>query len=378
MKTLLLLVQKTWYEFGEDNASQMAAAITYYVLFAVVPLTIFVLSLAAIALDEEQQDEVVSAVEGYLNTVPEDVTISAAGGATNSIENAYGADGVAKIEAELEAINADPNRAARAALAQQIEAGEAVEVAGNTLQPEQLTVKSESEVADAIDRISGSSGALGVIGFILMAFSASVAFGAIRRSLNFVWGVPHRPFAQQRLTELSMLFGLVVLLGAAIAVTTIVQLLAEASENPQNPLSGVGSFLWFATGFVLPWTLMFVLILLAYLFVPNTNNSFFDVWFAAVLASLAVEILLYGYATYVTNFSSYGPVYGALGGILLFMFLVWLSSYVFLMGAELASEYPKVMRGDYADEESLPSGPFSLRETAVRVVKSFFLAGRDK
>ena len=48
MKTLLLLVEKTWYEFGEDNASQMAAAITYYVLFALVPLTIVILSSATI------------------------------------------------------------------------------------------------------------------------------------------------------------------------------------------------------------------------------------------------------------------------------------------------------------------------------------------
>ena len=76
MKTLLLLVQKTWYEFGDDNASQMAAAITYYVLFAVVPLMIFLLSIATVALDEEREDDVTTAVEDYLNIVPEDINIS--------------------------------------------------------------------------------------------------------------------------------------------------------------------------------------------------------------------------------------------------------------------------------------------------------------
>lgn len=378
MKTLLLLVQKTWYEFGDDNASQMAAAITYYVLFAVVPLMIFLLSIATVALDEEREDDVTTAVEDYLNIVPEDINISLAGDAKSSIGTAYGADALAAIEAELEAMNADANRADRTALAQQIEAGEAVEVSGYALQSEQLTVQSESVVGEAIDRISGASGALGVIGFIVTAFSASIAFTAIRRSLNFVWGAPHRPFVQQRLMELSMLFGVIALFGASIAATTIVQLLVGASESSQNPLSGVSSIFWFATGFLLPWALTFILVLLAYWLVPNAKSSFFDVWFAAVLASLAIEVLKFGYAIYVTNFSSYGAVYGALGGMLLFMFFVWISSYIFLMGAELASEYPKVMRGDYADKSSPPTGRISLRDTAVRVIKGFFLAGGDK
>lgn len=378
MKTLLLLARKTWYEFGNDNASQMAAAITYYVLFAVVPLMIFLLSVATVALDEERKNDVIAAVEGYLNIVPEDVSISVAGDTKSSIGTVYGADALAGIEAELEAINADANSSDRTALVQQIEAGEAVEVSGYALQPEQLTVQSESAVGEAMDRASGASGALGVIGFIVTAFSASIAFSAIRRSLNFVWGAPHRPFVQQRLMELSMLFGVVVLFGASIAVTTSVQLLAAASESSQNPLSGIGSLFWFATGFLLPWALTFILVLLAYWFVPNAKSSFFDVWFAAVLASLAIEVLKFGYAIYATNYSSYGAVYGALGGILLFMFFVWISSYIFLMGAELASEYPRVMRGDYADQSSQTTARLSLRDTVVRFIKSFFFAGSDR
>lgn len=377
MNTILLLVRKTWHEFGEDNASQMAAAITYYALFAVAPLTIFVLSVTTIVLGEEDKDAVTSAIEDYLDIVPEHVTISVTEDATSSLEDLYGRDGVSAIEARLEAINGDPNRGDREALAQQIDSGEAPEVAGYTLLPDQLAVKSESVVRDTIDEISASSGALGLTGFIFTAFSASIAFSAIRRSLNFVWGVPHRPFVQQRLMELSMLVGLVVLLGASIAAITIVRLLSEASGSSQNPLSGVSGLFWFVTGFLVPWMLSFVLILLAYWFVPNAKNSFWDVWLASVLASLCFHILLYGYSIYVANFSSYEVVYGALGGVLLFMLLVWLSSWVFLMGAELASEYAKVKRGDYADEESLPIEPFSLRETLLGVVRSFFVADRD-
>jgi len=177
--------------------------------------------------------------------------------------------------------------------------------------------------------------------------------------------------------ELSMLFGVIVLFGASIALTTIVRLAVDASDDSQTPWSDVGSLFWFAAGFIVPWILTFMLILLAYWLVPNANNSLSDVWIAAALVSFAIEILKSGYAIYVVNFSSYGDVYGALGGILLFMFFVWLSSYAFLIGAELASEYPRVMRGDYGDESSQPAGRFNLRDTIVGPFKSLFVADGD-
>jgi YihY family inner membrane protein len=378
VKTLLLLVGKTWQRFGEDNATQMAAAITYYVLFAIVPLSIFVLSVTTIVLDEQRKNDVIAAVEDYLNVVPEDVTIRVAGDAESAIVTAYGRDALADIEAELQAINEDASRAGRTTLSQQIDDGEAVDVAGYTLEPDHLTVHSESAVGDAVDRVAGASEALGVIGFIVTAFSASIMFMAIRRSLNFVWSVPHRPFVQQRLMEISMLFGLVVLFGASIAATAITQVLAGADDGSQNPASSIGSLVWFVTGFIVPWALTFVLVLLAYWLVPNTKNALQDVLPAAVLASVAIEILKYGYAIYVVNFSSYGAVYGALGGILLFMFFVWLSSYIFLMGAELASEYPKVMMGGYSREQTSPAGRRGLRRTLVSAVKSLFLTSDQK
>ena len=40
MKPLWLLVKRTFQKYGRDNCSQMAAAISYYVLFSIIPLTI--------------------------------------------------------------------------------------------------------------------------------------------------------------------------------------------------------------------------------------------------------------------------------------------------------------------------------------------------
>jgi membrane protein len=166
----------------------------------------------------------------------------------------------------------------------------------------------------------------------------------------------------------------VVLLGGSIAATTITQILRELNGGSQNPLTSDTGILWFLLGYLLPWALTFILLLFAYRFVPNAHNKFRDTWLAALLASVAIEALKYGYGVYVVNFSNYGAAYGALGGFLLFMFFVWLSSYVFLIGAEVASEYPNVMRGNYSDDEPSEEEDLSLPQRAIALVRSLFVA----
>ena len=87
-----------------------------------------------------------------------------------------------------------------------------------------------------------------------------------------------------------------------------------------------------------------------------------------------IETLKYGYGVYVVNFSNYGAAYGALGGVLLFMFFVWLSSYIFLIGAEVASEYANVMEADYSDDEPAEAEGLGLRETIAQAIRGLFFA----
>ena len=375
MSKLLLLARRAWEEFGKDNASQMAAAITYYVLFAVVPLTMFLVSVVNEVAPDESQDEATDWIETFLNVSPEEVSIALTDDATSSVEAQYGADALATIERELTAINeSDEWAQERVLLADMVEAQEPVTVAGYQLEPSDLDLQSESFIAETMQGARDAAVPLGVVSFVTLAFSASIAFSAIRRSLNFVWKAPHRPFVQQRVMELSMLIGLIVLLGGSVAATTVTQIIRELNEGAQNPINFNSGVLWLAFGYFLPWALTFALVLLAYRFVPNVATSFRHVWLGALLASLAIEALKYGYGVYVVNFSSYGAAYGALAGVLLFMFFAWLASYIFLMGAELASEYPKVMRADHSSDDSDEAGTRNLRDTIIASIRGLFLA----
>jgi len=371
---LLQLALKAWEEFGKDNASQMSAAITYYVLFAVVPLTIFLVSAIHVVAPDEFQDDATDWIETFLNVTADDVTIVLAEDAASSIEAEYGSNALVAIEQELEVINeGDAGAEERATIAVTIEAEEPVTIAGYELGTDDLLARSESFISQTMQGAADAAVPLGVFGFVALAFAASIAFSAIRRSLNFVWKVPHRPFVQQRIMELSMLVGVVVLLGGSVAATTFTQILRELNEGSQNPLTSDSGVLWFALGYLLPWALTFILVLLAYRFVPNAHASLRDVWLGALLASVAIEILKYGYGVYVVNFSNYGAAYGALGGFLLFMFFVWLSSYIFLIGAEVASEYPNVMHASASVDDS-QAEERSLPQRVLALVKSLFVA----
>lgn len=68
MKTLFLLAKRTFQEYGTDNCSMVAAAISYYVLFSVVPLTIFVASIFGFVMRNEHARQEV--VQQLVDTLP--------------------------------------------------------------------------------------------------------------------------------------------------------------------------------------------------------------------------------------------------------------------------------------------------------------------
>ncbi|NVD45384.1 YihY/virulence factor BrkB family protein [Qipengyuania atrilutea] len=65
--------------------------------------------------------------------------------------------------------------------------------------------------------------------------------------------------------------------------------------------------------------------------------------FAAVVVWVLASI---GFAFYVRNFGSYNETYGALGGVIVLLTWLWVSSYIVLLGAEIDSEIEHQTRLD--------------------------------
>ncbi|MCH7510947.1 MAG: YihY/virulence factor BrkB family protein [Chloroflexi bacterium] len=374
MKTLWLLVKRTVQEYGDDNCSHMAAAISYYVLFSIIPLAIFLISIFGLVVrDEELQEDVAADIVDFLNVesgVPK-LELD-----RDAVEERYGAEAFDEIDEAL----TDLTEPATEALAIRVDAGELVTIAGFELDGEQLSVHPDNVVIDTIQGVSDVSGALTIVGLVGMAWSASAMFGAIRKSLNIAWDTEvHRPVVQQKLTDLGMVFGLGLLLGLSVAGTAALRTLQTLSDENLGPLSEGTGFFWAVLPLLLPAIFSFTVFMLIYRYVPNAPSSYRDVWPGALLATVLFEVLKNAFAIYIANFNSYAGAYGVLGGLLLFLLWTYLTSNILLIGAELASEYPRVLRGDY-DEET-PAEPQAKRpvsETVRRAVRGLFLPPRDE
>lgn len=312
MRTTALLFRRAIQEFLDDNCTQMAAAVSFYVLFSLFPLLIFVVAVLGLVLqDSDFQDKVIDAV---LDFIP--------------LSETEGRD----------------------------------------------------QVSEAVRGISGvSSGALGVFGLLGMAWSGSNMFGAIRRAINTAYDLEqHRPFVQQKLLDLAMVLGLGAFFLASVSATTFLRAVRQFSSD--IPVLGDAAdragLAWDAASYLIPFGLSLVAFTVLYWVVPATKVRLRDVWPGALTGALLFEIAKVGFAFYLENFSNYDIVYGSLGAVAAFLFWVYLSAMVLLFGAEVASEYPRVLSGRYREEAKLPPGP--LRERLASQLRSLFTSQRDR
>jgi membrane protein len=303
MKTTLLLARQTIRKYSDDNCSLLAAAISYYVLFSVVPLTIFLASIFGFVMrDANTRQEVVDRI-----------------------------------------VQATP------------------------LQQQEGT----NLVSDTVKGVSRVSLPLTVVGLVGLAWSGSAMFAAIRRGLNIAFEAKKgRPVAQQKLVDLAMLSGFALVLLISVAGTGFLHTLRAGSLHVLGPLSSGTSLFWEVVPFLAPAVFSFLLFLLLYRYVPRVGLGFRDVWPGALLAALLFEAMKNGFAIYIDNFGRYDLAYGALGGILLFLLWTYLTANILLLGAEMASEYPRVRDGLYVEAAGPPR---PLRRLALDFLKGLFV-----
>ncbi len=310
MRFLLTLSRRSVEEFFADNCSQMAAAISYYVLFSLFPLLIFLVGVLGLFLQSSAlQEDVIDAV---LDNIP---------------------------------LSEEEGR---------------------------------SDVTDAVRGVAGvGSGALGVFGLIGMAWSGSNMFGIIRRSINTAYDLEYqRPLVQQKLLDLTMVAGMGVFFLASIGATGFLRLVRQRSEDIPffGDVAEQAGFAWDAISFLIPLALSFLAFTFLYWVVPATKVRLRDVWLGALVAAVMFEACKVAFTFYLQNFGNYDVVFGSLGAVAAFLFWIYLSANILLLGAEVASEHPRVLRGDYAEARPAPARP--LQETVRARVRGLFLRER--
>ena len=214
-----------------------------------------------------------------------------------------------------------------------------------------LSPDGERELESQLARATQAAGAAGVIGVALLAWSASAMMTSIRHGINVAWSSTERRFfLVGKLLDL----GLVALLGALAAASVTISVSLRIAPGPAADV-------WGPISVLVPFAISFIAFLLAYRLLPAVRTRLRDIWPAALGAAVLMEALKTGFAFYLDSIADNDLVYGSLGAVISFMLFVYLAANLLLLGAEFASELPRVRAGIHDPRPGAGPGP-SLRE----------------
>jgi membrane protein len=287
-----VLIYRAGKAFFADNCSQRAAALSYYVLFSLFPLLIFSVGILGLVIKDSQLQDDI--VDEVMQSIP---------------------------------LSQDEGRA---------------------------------DVTDALKAVTrDQSGAIGIFGLLGLAWSGSAVFGVLRSSMNAVFRVQApRPPVIQRLLDLGIALSFAPLFVASVAATSVLRLARHTSE--EVPLLGdlphaLGAG-WWAASLLLPILVSCVAFFLVYWLVPARQLHWRHLLPGAVLAAVLFEAVKVSFSVYLENFGNYDLVFGSLGAVVAFLFWVYLSANILLLGAEVAAEMPYAAAGAY-DQRGPSTGP---------------------
>jgi membrane protein len=202
---------------------------------------------------------------------------------------------------------------------------------------EMLSPSTAELLSDQIKQITGSAGgALGfatVVGILTALWSASSGMKALITGVNLAYDETEtRKFAKLRGLALVLTLGAMVLL--AVAGATIAGFPPIANDLPVvlQWVLGILRFVFLAA-------LVIAGLAVLYRYAPDRDEPRWTwVSWGSGVATLLWIVASIGFSVYANSFGNYNKTYGALAGIIILMFWLFLTAYVVLFGAELNTE----------------------------------------
>ncbi len=173
------------------------------------------------------------------------------------------------------------------------------------------------------------------ISVILAIWSSSNGFMAIARGLNRSYDTKEtRKFYTVR--AMAILFTLLITFSILLEMVAIVfgdMLITKISKKLCWSCTGVT--LSHILQLILPVGMLLVLFILLYTIMPNRKLRVKEVLPGAAFTSVVWVAASLLFSEYVNNFANFARLYGSLGGVIVLMLWLYLSSMVMLIGSEI-------------------------------------------
>jgi membrane protein len=200
---------------------------------------------------------------------------------------------------------------------------------------------------------TGSASA-SIIGFAILLFIASGFFGALSRSFDKIWHVHHGRQQANGVRDIALnfiwrrLFAFLLVIGASGLV--FASMLSNIVLGTlQRLLAGVNNHLTLFTIDqlqLLPWlrlggafVVLTLVVMLLYKILPSTRIAWQDIWPGALFTAILWLILQQLISNSVISLGSRFRSYGVIGGFMVLMLWIYLTSQIFFLGGELTYTY---------------------------------------
>jgi membrane protein len=180
----------------------------------------------------------------------------------------------------------------------------------------------ESAIHAALERVKSASLGLGAFAALTSLWFGSSFWGAVDTAFCRIYEVKCRSWVQQKRFSLAMVIVVLLLMAATVVVPAVQSILVKGASDLPFGLAHV-KVIVFGLTLAVTLVVLFLIFCLIYWVVPNRPVTWRGVWPGALLATLAIGIIDYGFPLYLSNVSTIAR----LGTTLIFITIILLWFY---------------------------------------------------
>ena len=183
----------------------------------------------------------------------------------------------------------------------------------------------------------------GVAGILGLLWASTAVFAAIRKGINYLWGVTKpRSFLKERLIDIGLALGAGTIMLFVMFSLPILILIVDIIGLVLIDINFNQDLVWQALTAIVYFATTSTIFIMFYRYLPNTKVKFSDVWIGGLVAALAFNCSNWGFVWYMRTFpSTYNLIYGSLGAVLALLSWVYVSALIVLVGALITSRYSR-------------------------------------